>query len=149
MVDRKKILARKRELYRLNRDKNLAKTKKWQKENPEKTRETLRKWKEKNPNYRKDYYLKNPEKYREMRFKMMMWRVGVGITYSEFKELLRKQKNGCAICGEAETKRRMSVDHCHRTGKVRGLLCQRCNTSLGGFKDNPALLKKAIKYLNK
>ncbi len=149
MVDREKILERKKYLYHINRDKNLAKTKKWQRENPEKVKEILKNWNIRNPNYRKDYYSKNPEKYEEMRFKSLMWRIGSNMTYKDFKVLLNKQKNGCAICGKIETKRRLSVDHCHKTGRIRGLLCQLCNTSLGGFKDNPKLLKKAIKYLIK
>ena len=41
----------------------------------------------------------------------------------------------------------LAVDHNHKTGRVRGLLCGNCNTSLGGFKDNPALLNKAIRYI--
>jgi hypothetical protein len=41
----------------------------------------------------------------------------------------------------------LAVDHCHTTGKVRGLLCSTCNTALGSFQDNPAYLKAAIHYL--
>jgi hypothetical protein len=42
---------------------------------------------------------------------------------------------------------RLSVDHCHNTGKIRGILCTKCNTGLGSFKDNIELLMNAIKYL--
>ena len=147
-ASKEKELAKRREHYRLNREASVAKTKKWQKANPEKVKATRKKWKEKNPNYREEYYKKYPEKFKAMRFKSLMWRIAVKMTYEEFKQLLKKQKNRCAICGKIETKRRISVDHDHKTGKVRGLLCQLCNTSLGGFQDNPKLLKKAIKYLN-
>jgi hypothetical protein len=56
----------------------------------------------------------------------------------------------CEICGAApkETKRN-SIDHCHTTGIVRGLLCDECNKGLGHFKDNPTLLIKAKEYLEK
>lgn len=52
----------------------------------------------------------------------------------------------CQICGGTQ---RLSIDHDHNTGQVRGLLCSPCNTGLGGFKDNPLSLLKAIEYLTK
>jgi hypothetical protein len=71
--------------------------------------------------------------------------------------MLVNQNYVCAICGESETckdsrinkPRSLAVDHCHQSGKVRGLLCTTCNKSLGGFKDNSVLLQKAINYLSK
>ena len=62
-------------------------------------------------------------------------------------------KEGCFICGSKEyigvygKVKELSVDHCHTTGKVRGLLCQSCNVGLGAFKDNPESLRKAVNYL--
>ena len=59
----------------------------------------------------------------------------------------------CDICNEHHTTikdrtgKSLAVDHCHTTGEVRGLLCFGCNTALGRFKDDPTLLKNAIKYL--
>ena len=61
----------------------------------------------------------------------------------------------CDICGESETvmlygvAKRLAKDHCHKTGVVRGTLCQRCNTGLGLFRDDAGLLQKAIVYLQK
>lgn len=52
----------------------------------------------------------------------------------------------CAICGERETKH---VDHCHDSGRLREILCVGCNLGLGGFRDNPEFLSKAIAYLRK
>ena len=49
---------------------------------------------------------------------------------------------------ESVIKYKLAVDHCHKTGKIRGLLCGGCNTSIGSFEDNPELLKNAIKYLS-
>lgn len=58
---------------------------------------------------------------------------------------LKEQDNKCAICqGFMKT---INIDHDHATGKVRGLLCTSCNTSLGKFKDNPAILRVAADYI--
>jgi len=78
-----------------------------------------------------------------------------GITLDEYDPMLEQQKGVCAICGEKETNLdtrtgrifELAVDHCHETGKVRGLLCTKCNTGLGAFKDSVELLNKAINYL--
>lgn len=75
------------------------------------------------------------------------------ITLLQFNELLSSQNNKCAICqkifvlGKATTG--PQVDHCHTTGKVRGLLCFDCNTSIGKFKDSPMLCLRAAAYLHK
>lgn len=70
-----------------------------------------------------------------------------GITIEDYDKMFKKQKGLCAICGLPENKIRLSVDHCHDTGEVRGLLCGSCNRGLGLFRDNCELLKKAINYL--
>ena len=76
-----------------------------------------------------------------------------GITIEEQEDMLRKQSGKCKICGKdiylfGDTKSNTAhVDHDHKTGKVRGLLCQECNTGLGKFCDNIEYLKNAIKYL--
>ena len=148
--DKKKneVNEKRREQYALDPEKYRKKTRKWQKANPEKKKAIMDKWRKANPDYRKKFKEKYPEKFEARVFKSLMWRIDVEMTYDEFKKMLIKQDNKCAICGNEETKRRMSVDHCHKTGKVRGLLCQLCNTSLGGFQDDVNRLKKAIKYLS-
>ena len=72
-----------------------------------------------------------------------------GITLDEFNEMYKNQSGKCLICDATESMlgHRLAVDHCHITGKIRGLLCKSCNVALGGFKDNIESLKKAIKYL--
>jgi len=72
-----------------------------------------------------------------------------GLTGSEYEELAAYQNWVCAICGKKETSKRgnLAVDHDHKTGKVRGLLCHKCNSGLGSFGDSPELLKSAINYL--
>ena len=69
-----------------------------------------------------------------------------------YKEMLLKQGGKCAICGsrDAKTKHigdKFFIDHNHNTGKVRGLLCRPCNSGLGMFKDNEAVIEQAVKYL--
>lgn len=79
-----------------------------------------------------------------------------GINYSEFKKLYKAQKGLCGICGKPEQKRAstfssrfkdLSVDHCHKTGAVRGLLCSQCNTAIGLLGDTAEALLKAYQYL--
>lgn len=53
----------------------------------------------------------------------------------------------CQICKSNDKRRMLSIDHCHNTGKVRGMLCDNCNRALGFFKDNINYMKNAIKYL--
>ena len=73
-----------------------------------------------------------------------------GMSYGDFCEMERQQNGVCAICGQFETHRRgqrLCVDHCHSSGKVRGLLCHHCNTALGLLGDNISFLQQAIVYL--
>lgn len=69
----------------------------------------------------------------------------------QYEEMVKNQNGCCAICGrsEIELNRRLFVDHCHKTEKLRGLLCCRCNTLLGFGNDNPTIFINAIQYLNK
>ena len=60
---------------------------------------------------------------------------------------LYKTYKVCQICGNIDYRRMLNIDHCHKTGKVRGLLCDSCNKALGLFKDNVESLNKAIEYL--
>jgi hypothetical protein len=69
------------------------------------------------------------------------------LSFEEYEELFKKQKGLCAICGQEEKNRRLSVDHCHTTLRVRGLLCRTCNLGISYFMDDVLLLMKAIKYL--
>lgn len=76
------------------------------------------------------------------------WLKQYGLTVGQFDEMLASQGSACAICRSTEPGyRNWSVDHCHATGRVRGLLCLLCNTGLGKFRDNPDLMRRAIEYL--
>lgn len=72
-----------------------------------------------------------------------------GITNEQYQTMLESQNGTCKICKQHETMRGrgLAVDHCHATGKVRGLLCGKCNQGLGSFRDNPELLGAAIQYI--
>lgn len=71
-----------------------------------------------------------------------------GLAPGEYDRILEQQGGGCAICKQpCARERRLSVDHCHSTGRVRGLLCQNCNAAIGMLKDDAALLFRAIDYL--
>lgn len=78
-----------------------------------------------------------------------------GVTELQFNEMLNNQKHVCAICKNPETvlwKKRneikpLCIDHCHNTGKIRGLLCSRCNSAIGLIKDSTEILQSAIEYL--
>ena len=76
------------------------------------------------------------------------------ITLSDYEDMLANQNNVCAICGSdgfimdaTKHKVKLVVDHDHKTGTVRGLLCHNCNRALGLFKDSPGTLQTAIDYL--
>lgn len=73
------------------------------------------------------------------------------ITIDDYDNMLFNQNNRCSIClkHQDEFKALLAVDHCHKTNKVRGLLCMNCNTALGGFGDDLARLQRAIEYLAK
>lgn len=98
--------------------------------------------------YRKKYY-SSPEwrkKLREQHLKSTY-----NITHKDYEVLLNKQNNVCKICNQFKLYQKgkdyMHVDHCHKTGKIRGILCSKCNKGLGSFCDDIELMKNAIKYL--
>lgn len=72
-----------------------------------------------------------------------------GIGYQEYLTMLEAQQGACGICGTTDTGKRkaFAVDHCHDTGKIRGLLCSNCNTGIGNLRDDVKLLQRAIEYL--
>ena len=97
--------------------------------------------------YEREHYA-NSESRRFSRFATMIKRKW-GITGMQYKTMLKSQKGVCAICGKANINknRRLAVDHCHKSNKIRGLLCGKCNIGIGQFNDNPKLLRKAALYI--
>jgi len=74
-----------------------------------------------------------------------------GITLEQYNEMYDSQGGCCAICGKPDEVegRRLAVDHDHGTGRVRALLCGKCNRGLGSFQDNFDILARATRYLIK
>lgn len=102
-----------------------------------------KKCKEANNIWQKDYHKRNPEKaviyWRRRRF---------GIEPEDYEFLLQQQNGVCAICGKLNSnKRPLALDHCHEVNRIRGLLCDKCNTALGLFNDSIKQLRFAITYL--
>jgi len=108
-------------------------------------------WRRAHPNYHKEHYRKNKDKYKK--YRPRQWNriliKNYGITFEEYKELLNEQNDCCKICGKHQSKfkRSLAVDHCHKTHKVRGLLCHHCNYALGHFFENVSILEQAIRYI--
>ena len=91
-------------------------------------------------------YKDNPDKINDMRAAKTY-----GISYDAVIKM-REEANGvCKICGREGIKHhsRLVIDHCHATGKVRGLICSKCNTILGYCDDDPSILNKLSTYLEK
>ena len=130
-----------------------AKTKYWA--DPESSRQMLREWhhnnKEKKSQCFKNWQERNKHKLRDNRLMRTY-----GLSNDNYIEMFESQIGLCAICKEPQqgiTKdgetRFLCVDHCHQTGKVRQLLCAKCNAGLGQFRDSPEFLTKAAKYIIK
>lgn len=96
-------------------------------------------------------YDKNPNVYRERTkaTQRVYTAKKFGLTLDDLSSLYIEQNSSCAICGisEKDHGKYLAIDHCHQTGRVRGLLCMACNTGLGNFKDRADLLALAIQYL--
>lgn len=118
-----KVKVRHKEYERVNRDKFNKATKKWRVTNPDKSALSFRK--------------QTLRKY--------------GLTPESYSEMMLGQGNKCKICGNTFSDKSLitkpAVDHCHKTSKIRGILCGRCNLAIGNFNDSVELLKKAIQYL--
>ena len=113
-------------------------------------------WKESMPSqdrakWQKAWRERNPEKVKNIDLRKRF-----GITLEQYRAMSDAQNHKCAICQCHETavdtngaEQFMAVDHCHPTGRIRGLLCSSCNKALGGFKDSPGLLRAAAEYVEK
>ena len=85
----------------------------------------------------------NPEKIRDIAL-----RYSYNITLADYDSMLKAQRGVCKICGAEPKNKPLNVDHCHKTGNVRGLLCISCNTMLGKIECNPSLVDNMKKYLD-
>lgn len=97
---------------------------------------------------RERYAAMSPEQRRE-EFEYR-WRLSLrrfGMTPDDYLRMLDRQNGVCGICRRKNGKKKLCVDHCHTTGRVRGLLCTKCNKGLGIFGDDAARLVRAAEYL--
>lgn len=130
----------------------IDKSKRYRLAHPEKVKETQRRYRAAN----RAKITATKKKWRQnnrdlQRAAGKRWKINRILKICDFDALVTKQEGRCAICGLDHAARvgsgRLSIDHCHESGKVRGLLCHRCNSLLGHAKDNIDTLKKAITYL--
>lgn len=112
------------------------------KRNDESTKEYARR-------YQKEYRIKCPQNIKNTILKKQF-----GITMDVFEQMQTEQNNLCAICGQPETNYNrqgnlmaLHVDHCHTTNKIRGLLCSKCNTAIGLFREDIEIMQKAMAYI--
>lgn len=133
-IDPEKRRKQGQESYQRNRQKRLEKSKEYRSAR----REQIQAWS-------KEYWRKNRDKYRCQRLQRLY-----GITFEAFQKRLADQGGKCKICRTTVPAGRHGifvVDHCHKSGKIRGILCNDCNVVLGKMHDSPVLLHRAANYI--
>jgi hypothetical protein len=120
-----------------NREWRIAYLREWRLQNPEKSRNGCLAWRKANPEAAR---ISHQNSYRKRTY---------GLSNSDVDKMKEEQRGLCAICSEPlGTRHKMHIDHCHTTGRVRGLLCSRCNRGLS-FIELEAWLPAALEYLKK
>lgn len=124
--------------YQKARAAYIERSKKWHKANPERSRALKKKWK-----------AANKDKVKLVAAKARWKRAGIVLDHEQYNEILMAQGGVCAICSGVE-RRKLAADHDHETGRVRGLICTRCNVGLGYYEHfaNNSLLDIVKRYLN-
>lgn len=141
--NKEKIKEKRRKASPEERAREVERKKAWAKANPEKCKEYRARYKEKHADRIAAQTAAGKDRWRRMR-KAKLY----GLTCEQVEQL--EQQTHCPICGSEFTKERKSqrcFDHCHSTGKFRGVICIRCNTALGMMNDNTQALRNAITYL--
>jgi len=139
------------------------KVRSWRISNPERAKQIQRSSRERNPQAARDRanqwhqankgrhleYMAERRKNFPHKIKNSVLKSTFGITLDEYNAILNNQNGVCAICSKTpkQNGKRLAVDHCHSSLKVRGLLCSTCNQAIGLLKDSPNLLNNAITYL--
>lgn len=88
----------------------------------------------------------NPDKVKLHRRRGRL-RKKYGLTLLQFEEMFTAQNGACKLCFNPHTRRKLNVDHCHTSGKIRGLLCDKCNLAIGLIGDDVNLLERIKGYL--
>lgn len=137
------------------RERGRVKATKYRRKNPEKYLEYMRAYRAKYPDKIKQYaskwYAANKSKAQNSQYKR-----SYGITIDDYERLSASQGNVCAVCLQSESHlsnsgklKKLAVDHDHKTGKVRQLLCADCNMVLGVIRDEPWRLRALAEYLER
>jgi hypothetical protein len=125
--------------------------KEWRTKNKEKLKKSKKEYNDKHKEQRKNYLNKNKEKLKisQKKYSKNLKFKKYGIDEKQYIELYNKQEGKCAICGahQNELKSALHIDHNHKTNKIRGLLCFKCNSLLGYANDNIIKLESAVNYL--
>src|SRR2546428_9677 len=98
--------------------------------------------------YKQSYYRANRARLTNISERARLLRM-YGITPEQYDQMLLEQQGRCKICPRRPSKRKLNIDHCHKTGKVRGLLCWRCNQMLGYAGDQASVLRGGADYLER
>jgi hypothetical protein len=132
-----------REWRARNKEKNAEYQKEYNKEyrkkNVEKLNASNKKWREENKEQDALVMLKARLKRK------------YNLSIDEYETLIESQNNSCKVCGthaKNNLKGKLYIDHCHTTGKVRGLLCMKCNSALGLLNDDKTLIQNLLDYLS-
>ena len=98
--------------------------------------------------YNKNYWIKNKTKLLINKTQYNLNR-RYGLTEDQYNKMLSDQNYSCKVCNKHKSnfKRNLTVDHCHKTNKIRGLLCNGCNTGLGQLKEDTKIMQKLIEYI--
>lgn len=97
--------------------------------------------------HKREHYRQNSSRWRKNKIR------SYGISVEDYNRMLHEQSGCCAACGNPETRVRsgqliaLAIDHCHESGRVRGLLCGACNTSLGLLRDDPERIRRLADYI--
>lgn len=135
----------KSEWHERNKERTNQYMRAYRKRNTEKVRASVRRSYKK---HREKYLAASRESYHRLKWPRHLQKK-YGITVAQFNEMQDRQNHQCAICPNpvAGGRGRFHVDHCHITGRVRGLLCNSCNHMLGNARDNPTTLRLGAAYL--
>jgi hypothetical protein len=148
---KEELRAKAREKYAKNREQMLARNRAYREANPGKVKESKKREYEKN---KARYLAGNKARYDRKAYVARNRRAqGMIFAPGQTEESMLSGQNGvCALCPREislDVPRSLHVDHCHETGRVRGLLCHKCNPGLGQFEDDPERLERAAAYVRK
>ena len=125
--------ATKKAWYRKNRQRAIARAVAWQRANQDRYNARMREYRRQHPEVARADHLRRK----------------FGLTLDEYERMLDRQGGGCHICGSPPSDRiSLHIDHDHGTGDIRGLLCVRCNNAIGLLRENPDLMRRAIRYVS-